>query len=140
MVARRLGSIDCVWGAVMAAVVVAAAGCAGPSAELRAGHPGATEEGMATYYASRLAGHRTANGERYDPAAFTAAHPVLPFGSVVRVTRTGGDGSSVVVRINDRCASGKKIIDLSEAAARRLNMMRAGIVRVRIDVVSRRTN
>lgn len=91
---------------------------------------------MATYYAPRLAGHRTANGERYDPAALTAAHPVLPFGSRVRVTRLDGAAPGVVVRINDRCAGGKKIIDLSEAAARRLNMMRAGIVRVHLEIMS----
>ncbi len=91
---------------------------------------------MATYYSPRLAGHKTANGERYDPASFTAAHPVLPFGSRVRVTRIEGNPRSVVVRINDRCAAGRKIIDLSEAAARRLDMLRAGIVRVRIQVVS----
>lgn len=91
---------------------------------------------MATYYARRLAGHRTANGERYNPAALTAAHPVLPFGTQVRVTRVEDDPRSVVVRINDRCAAGKKIIDLSEAAARRLGMMTAGIVRVRLRVVS----
>lgn len=91
---------------------------------------------MATYYAPRLAGHRTASGERYNPAALTAAHPVLPFGARVRVTRLDGGASGVVVRINDRCAGGKKIIDLSEAAARRLNMMRAGIVRVHLEIMS----
>ncbi|MES1172249.1 MAG: septal ring lytic transglycosylase RlpA family protein [Bacteroidota bacterium] len=133
----------------VAAVVLS---CAGASAELRAGRRGAVEEGKATYYAPRLAGHRTANGERYDPAAMTAAHPVLPFGTWVRVTRLDGAKAdsrpnsrpdlrpSVVVRINDRCAGGKKIIDLSEAAARRLDMMRAGIVRVRLEVISRGAN
>lgn len=91
---------------------------------------------MATYYAARLAGHRTANGERYDPAALTAAHSVLPFGTRVKVTRVEAQQRSVLVRINDRCASGKKIIDLSEAAARRLGMLKAGIVHVRLQVVS----
>lgn len=114
--------------------------CAESSAELREGRLGTAEEGMATYYARRLAGHRTANGERYDPAGFTAAHPVLPFGTRVRVTRMEHGSRSVVVRINDRCAGGKKIIDLSEAAARRLGMMTAGIVRVRIEVVSGHAN
>lgn len=90
---------------------------------------------MATYYSRRLAGRRTANGERYDPTRFTAAHPVLPFGAHVQVTRLDGRQAQVVVRINDRCAGKKKIIDLSEAAARRLDMMRAGIVRVRLRVV-----
>ncbi len=115
--------------------VLAASGCAGPSAELRAGKLGAEEEGMATYYSPRLAGHRTANGERYDPARFTAAHPVLPFGTHVQVTRIDGNRRAVVVRINDRCAGRKKIIDLSEAAARQLDVMRAGMVRVRLRVV-----
>lgn len=120
-------------------------GCAsagsGSSADLSAGRPGSVQEGMATYYAARLAGHRTANGERYDPAALTAAHPSLPFGTRVRVTRlgasSGSSSPSVVVRINDRCAGVKKIIDLSEAAARRLGMLRAGKVRVRLQVLSR---
>jgi rare lipoprotein A len=109
--------------------------CAGPSVELREGHLGTVEEGMATYYSPRLVGHRTANGERYDPAAMTAAHHALPLGTVVRVQRLDGPRTSVQVRINDRCAGRRKIIDLSAAAARRLEMMRAGIVRVRLQVV-----
>jgi rare lipoprotein A len=104
-------------------------------AELRAGKLGAEQEGMATYISPRLAGHRTANGERYDPARFTAAHPSLPFATRVQVTRLDGSGRTVVVRINDRCAGSKKIIDLSEAAARQLDMLRAGSVRVRLRVV-----
>jgi rare lipoprotein A len=127
---------------VIARLVVTAAlggtlGCAGPSAELRAGRIGAQEQGMATYYSPRLAGHRTANGERYKPVELTAAHPVLPFGTRVLVTRLDGDHESVVVRINDRCQGRKKIIDLSEAAARRLRMRRAGIVPVRLQVIAR---
>lgn len=110
------------------------ADCGG--AELRAGKLGAEQEGMATYISPRLAGHRTANGERYDPARFTAAHPSLPFATWVRVTRLDGSGQAVVVRINDRCAGNKKIIDLSEAAARRLEMIRVGSVRVRLQVVA----
>ena len=110
------------------------AGCAG--ADLRAGKLGAEQVGMATYYSPRLAGHRTASGERYDPARFTAAHPSLPFSTWVQVTRLDGSGRTVVVRINDRCADSRKIIDVSEAAARRLDMIRAGSVRVRIQVVT----
>ena len=90
---------------------------------------------MATYYSPRLAGHRTASGERYDPAALTAAHPSLPFGTRVNVIRLDdSETREVVVRINDRCPGGHKIIDLSEAAARRLHMLRAGIVRVQLEV------
>jgi rare lipoprotein A len=118
------------------ASLIALAGCGGISPELRAGRVGAEQEGMATYYSPRLAGHRTANGERYDPTALTAAHPVLPFGAQVQVTRTDRYAPSVVVRINDRCAGRKKIIDVSEAAARRLDMMRAGLVPVRLRVVA----
>ncbi len=110
------------------------AGCAG--SELRAGKLGAEQVGMATYYSPRLAGHRTANGERYDPARLTAAHPSLPFATWVQVTRLDGSGRTVVVRINDRCAGSRKIIDVSEAAARRLDMIRAGTVRVQIQVVT----
>lgn len=125
--------------------VAAAASCAGPSAELhasregaRAGAAGASREvGKATYYAPRLAGHRTASGELYDPRQLTAAHPVLPFGTRVAVQRTDVDLPAVVVRINDRCAAGKKIIDLSEAAAHRLHMIQIGIVPVRLQVLTR---
>ena len=130
----------CLIGAIPGAILgpilaLTLLGCAGPSAELRQGRPGAVEEGKATYYARRLAGHRTANGERYDPALLTAAHPALPFGTRVQVTRLDAGVPPVVVRVNDRCAGGRKIIDLSEAAARRLDMMRAGIVPVRLDVL-----
>jgi rare lipoprotein A len=93
--------------------------------------------GKATYYAPRLAGHLTANGERYDPGKLTAAHPTLPFGTRVRVVRLDREGKEVVVRINDRCAGVKKIIDLSEVAARRLDMMRAGRVPVRLEILAR---
>lgn len=117
-------------------VAGAAAACAGPSAEIRAGGRGAIEEGKATYYARRLAGRRTASGERYDPALMTAAHYALPLGTRVQVTRLDVALPPVSVRINDRCAGVHKIIDLSEAAARRLQMMRAGIVPVRLEVLS----
>ena len=129
----KLGVVLSLAAAAVAWSVLGA--CAGPSAELRSGRPGAAETGMATYYAPRLAGHRTASGERYDPRQLTAAHPSLPFGTAVAVERTDVALPPVVVRINDRCAGGKKIIDLSEAAARRLQMMRAGIVPVRLRVI-----
>lgn len=93
---------------------------------------------MATYYANRFAGRKTASGERYDPRQLTAAHKSLPLGTVVRVSRVDGEGDSVTVRINDRgpYAPGR-IIDLSLAAAKRLDMLRSGVVRVRVEVVSR---
>ena len=91
---------------------------------------------MASYYAPRLAGHRTASGERYDPAQFTAAHPVVPFGTYIRVVRTDAAQRSVTVRINDRCAGRRKIIEVSAAAARQLEMMRAGLVPVQLEIIA----
>jgi rare lipoprotein A len=115
----------------LAALLFIVAGCASAVA---AGKVGAIQNGKASYYAHSLAGHRTASGERYDPKAFTAAHARLPLGTIVRVTRT--TGASVVVRINDRCGcGGGHIVDLSEAAARRLDMIRAGSVAVRVEVL-----
>ncbi len=74
--------------------------------------------GMASYYGREFAGRRTANGERFDPSEYTAAHRTLPFGSRVRVT--SASGKSVIVRINDRGRfHGGQVIDLSQAAATR---------------------
>jgi rare lipoprotein A len=67
--------------------------------------------------------------------ALTAAHPNLPFGARVRVTRLD-DGRQVTVRINDRGPFVKgRIIDLSYAAARKLDMVRLGVVEVRLEVL-----
>jgi rare lipoprotein A len=94
------------------------------------------QDGRASYYSRAFNGRRTASGERYDPRAMTAAHQTLPFGTWVRVTRKGGP--SVEVRINDRCGcGGGRIIDLSEAAARHLHMLEAGIVPVRLEVIAK---
>lgn len=103
--------------------------------------PGASEEGLASFYAMSLAGRRTASGEAYDPKALTAAHRELPFGTIVRVERLSGSGqipmAAVQVRINDRGPFVRgRIIDLSDAAARRLGMKRDGVVPVRLRVVS----
>jgi rare lipoprotein A len=117
----------------------------GVGVALGCAHPGppspysAEQEGLASYYSARLAGRRTASGERYDPQDFTAAHRSLPFGSVVRVERLGrsGAGASVQVRINDRGPFVRgRIIDLSNAAARSLGMQQEGIVPVRLQLVS----
>lgn len=90
--------------------------------------------GMASYYAQKLAGRRTANGERYDPKKLTAAHRTLPFGTLVEVRRA--DGRSVVVRINDRGPFvGGRIIDLSHAAAEQLGVLHDGTARVELRVV-----
>lgn len=95
-----------------------------------------TLEGEASYYSDRLAGHKTASGERYRPEALTAAHRSLPLGTVLRVTRRDGK-RTVVVRINDRGPFGseRRILDLSRAAFERLGKLRAGVLEVRAEVV-----
>lgn len=92
--------------------------------------------GRASYYGDALAGHATASGEPYDPRAFTAAARHLPFGTVLRVVRMP-HGPAVYVRVNDRGPFGSRgrILDVSHAAAEKLGMLRAGVVRVRAEVV-----
>lgn len=87
---------------------------------------------MASWYKM---GTRTANGERYDPMGITAAHPSLPFDTKVRVTNPKS-GDSVVVRINDRGPfTGDRIIDLSQGAAQAINLVKAGVAQVKIEVL-----
>ncbi len=90
------------------------------------------ESGEASWYAAKFQGRRTASGERFDSAAFTAAHRTLPFGSYVCVTSVA-TGKSITVRINDRGPFVKgRIIDLSYAAAQALGLPRARSKRVQI--------
>lgn len=92
-------------------------------------------EGRASYYGDELAGRPTANGERFDPSGMTAAHPNLPFGTRLKVTNLR-NGMSAVVRVNDRGPFvGRRIIDLSYAAARKIGMIRRGTARVRIEIL-----
>jgi rare lipoprotein A len=93
--------------------------------------------GDATFYGKPQNGGPTASGERFNMYALTAAHLHLPMNTRVRVTNLR-NGRSVVVRINDRGPFGnrKRIIDLSYAAARELDMIAAGVVPVRLEIVS----
>lgn len=92
--------------------------------------------GKASYYSKKHSGKKTANGQRIDHEAYTAAHPTLPFGTVVRVTNLR-NGREVIVRVNDRGPFVKgRIIDLSRAAAATLNMMRSGVTDVQVEVLS----
>ena len=96
----------------------------------------ALQQGSASYYSDAFAGRKTASGAPYEPQGFTAAHRNLPFGSVLRVTRSDG-GQSVYVRVTDRGPYGPRgrILDLSRAAAERLGMLRAGVVKIKVEVV-----
>lgn len=90
-------------------------------------------DGEASYYGRELAGNRTASGERFNPQAMTAAHRTLPMGTKLRVTNKS-NGRSVVVRINDRGPFIRgRIIDISLAAAREIQMVGAGKAMVRLE-------
>ena len=91
-------------------------------------------EGLGTWYGKELEGSNTASGERYRGKKLTAAHRTLPLGTRVRVTNKK-NGKTVEVRINDRGPYGRAIIDLSYAAARQLDMVEAGVVPVKIEVL-----
>ncbi len=92
------------------------------------------ERGKASYYHDSLAGNATASGEPYDPAALTAAHRTLPFGSVVDVVRA--DGRWVRVRINDRGPFRRgRVIDLSRRAAEHVDLIQAGVADVALYLV-----
>ncbi|MBD3894712.1 septal ring lytic transglycosylase RlpA family protein [Halomonas sp. ML-15] len=91
-----------------------------------------TEQGIASYYSDRFQGATTASGEPFDQQALTAAHPTLPLGTTVVVTRTD-TGKEVEVLINDRGPFiDGRIIDLSKRAARKLEMLHRGIARVEV--------
>lgn len=84
------------------------------------------ELGMASFFATEMAGRRTANGETCDPTTLTAAHRTLPFGTKLRVTNPA-NGKSVIVRINDRGPFARgRVIDLSKAAAAEIGLVQRG--------------
>ena len=122
---------------VLVSIVLAGA-CAqrkGPSASPASIQGQHVETGQASWYGKAHHGELTASGERFDMHALTAAHPTLPFGTIVRVTQIKS-GKSVNVRINDRgpFRSGR-IIDLSYEAARRLGIVARGTARVELTVI-----
>jgi rare lipoprotein A len=91
------------------------------------------QTGFASWYSSDFNGRKTASGEHYDPEEMTAAHRTLPFGTFVRVINLRNN-KSVIVRITNRGPFVRgRIIDVSRAAARRLNMMKSSVTRVRVE-------
>ena len=98
------------------------------------GESGYRETGQASYYADRHQNQLTANGERYSHATLTAAHKTLPFDTLVKVTNLD-NGKSVVVRINDRGPFVRgRVIDLSKSAFSRIGSLRAGLLRVQLEI------
>ncbi|MDP2310886.1 MAG: septal ring lytic transglycosylase RlpA family protein [Pseudomonadota bacterium] len=104
------------------------------AALLGCAHP-VYQAGLASWYGKELAGRPTASGEPFRPGLRTAAHPTLPFGTVLVVTRPD-TGRHVRVVVNDRGPYAKgRILDLAQAAARRLDMIQAGVARIEVRVV-----
>jgi rare lipoprotein A len=94
-----------------------------------------SETGVASYYADKYHGKQTASGEIFDMHALTAAHPTYKFGTRVKVTHLENK-RSVTVRINDRGPFIKgRVIDLSLAAAKELQMVKSGIAQVKLEIV-----
>ena len=92
--------------------------------------------GLATWYGRVRNGHRTASGERFNELAMTAAHKTLPFGTLLRVVDLKTH-KSVVVRVNDRgVLPDNHVIDLSYAAAKKLEIVKSGVAQVRLEVIA----
>ena len=99
--------------------------------------PESEMEGVASWYGPGFHGRRTASGEIYNMYDYTAAHKTLPLGTYVRVINLE-NGKSVVVRINDRGPFVKnRIIDLSYAAAKKIDMIDKGTARVKLQIISK---
>ena len=95
------------------------------------------EEGLASWYGNDFHGRLTANGEVFDMASLTAAHPTLPMPSYARVTNLS-NGKSLIVRVNDRGPyHGNRLIDVSNKAAELLEFKGHGVARVRVEYVAR---
>ena len=109
-----------------------------PAAAELHGAVGEKQTGIAAVYNTRLNGHRTASGERYNKNALTASHQTLPYGTHVKVTRLSNH-RSVTLRINDRGPTqAGRILDISSRAARDLHMSPHGFAKVELEVVATR--
>jgi rare lipoprotein A len=94
------------------------------------------DTGIASFYADKFHGRKTASGEIFHQDSLTAAHKSLPFGTLVKVTNLRNN-QSVIVKVNDRGMKGtNRVIDLSKAAARELNMLGPGLVKVKVEVLT----
>ncbi|MEM1135173.1 MAG: septal ring lytic transglycosylase RlpA family protein [Bacteroidota bacterium] len=97
---------------------------------------GYKEKGKASYYGEKLHGKLTANGEKYDMFSKTAAHPSIPFNSIIKVTNLNSPDKWVTLRINDRGPFTKsRILDISKRAALKLNMEKTGVLEVELEIL-----
>lgn len=93
--------------------------------------------GIASYYAARFHGRRTASGEKFNPKLMTAAHLTLPFGTQLKVTNLR-NMKSVIVRVNDRGPHVHgRIVDLSRAAAELIGLRHTGTARVELEILTK---
>jgi rare lipoprotein A len=146
--AYACAAVSAVWCAA-----AAFSACAGATSSVRAqgNHISATSDppdkmpdrkplrtirGKASYYSDKLSGRKTASGEPYDPSRRTAANRDLPLGTILRVTRQD-TGAQVIVRVNDRGPFNDKrrVLDLSRAAAKQLDMIGRGVISVKVEVL-----
>lgn len=96
--------------------------------------------GKASYYSYEFNQRKTASGEIFNPKSLIAAHRTLPFGTMLRVTNLSNN-KSVIVRVADRGPfSHGRIIDLSFGAAKKINMLKSGTIKVSIEVLDKDTN
>jgi len=94
-----------------------------------------TQSGQGSYYADKFDGRPTASGVPYRPGQLTAAHNTLPFGTRIKVTNTR-NGHSVKVVVNDRGPHAKgRIVDVSKRAARKLDIVEAGVAPMQLKVL-----
>ncbi len=109
--------------------------CFGTSTNNHTQQGGYTESGKASFYAMKFQSRKTANGERFNQQASTAAHKKLPFGTKVKVTNIK-NGKSIIVRINDRGPFiAGRVIDLSRSAFSHIGHLDRGVLDVRIKVI-----
>ena len=94
-----------------------------------------TQEGIASYYSDEFNGRRTSSGEVFSNNELTAAHRTFPFGTRIKVINLS-DRSEVIVRVNDRGpVKPERVVDLTRRAADEIGLVRAGLARVRIEVL-----
>jgi len=103
-------------------IFLSGSGCAGLLAQ---------EHGTASYYSNRLHGRRMSDGTRYHKDSLTCAHRRYPLGTMLKVTNIK-NGKTVVVKVTDRCGT-RRMIDLSYAAAKKLDIIRQGLATVRVE-------
>jgi rare lipoprotein A len=92
-------------------------------------------EGMASYYADKFIGRKTANGDIYSHNELTCAHRTLPFGTKLKVTNPANN-VSLILTVNDRGPfTGNRVLDVSKSAAQLLGMISKGVIRLKVEII-----